>query len=123
MAKEYGTSEEWQRVKTIQWGHRLKEAEGEKIILDAQTRPTFIEEACREVGISDYKIVLFDCSDEVRRERLTRRGQPELASDAMMHWAKFLREKCTGGGCIVIDNSTLSLEESVSALLEVIKDR
>jgi adenylate kinase family enzyme len=117
MDKEYGSGEEWQRVKTIEWAKSLKNETGEgKMVLDGQTRPAFIEEGCKEAGITDYSIILFDCSDDVRRERLIGRGHPELASDAMMHWAGYLRENCKAEKCTIIDNSSLSPMDTVSVL-------
>lgn len=121
MEKEYGSTDEWQRAKTKEWVQRLKNEIGDaKIVLDGQTRPSFIEEGCKKAGITDYSITLFDCSDDVRRERLTGRGHPELASDAMMHWAKYLREACADGKCAIVDNSTLSPDETLSALIKTL---
>lgn len=123
MEKEYGSGEEWQRVKTKEWIERLSKEKGaESLVLDGQTRPTFIDASCQETGITDYEIILFDCSDEVRRQRLISRGHPELASEAMMHWAKYLRESCTEEKCTVLDNSSLSKDETVSALRAVLEE-
>ncbi len=118
MEKEYGSADEWQRVKTIEWVRRMKEASREKdVVLDGQTRPAFINEGCEKYGITDYEIVLFDCTDEVRTKRLEERGQPELASEAMMDWARRLREACTDGFCKIVDNTKLTIEETRTALL------
>jgi dephospho-CoA kinase len=120
MIEQYGSREEWQRVKTVEWVKRIKAELLPKtnVILDAQTRPAFIEEACRENSISDSKTILIDCTDEMRRERLEKRKQAELANDRMMNWAKFLRNECEAQGCTILDTSRLTPDETLSALKE-----
>jgi GTPase SAR1 family protein len=62
------TGEEWQWQMTIAWVKRSKSEslDHAPVILDGQTRQSFIEEACDLEGISDYIIVLFHCDDGVR---------------------------------------------------------
>ncbi len=120
MVKEYGSADEWQRVKTHEWVQKMSEVSAKDVILDAQARPSFIEEACKERGINNYEIILFDCSDEKRKERLIGRGQPELADERMMNWAKHIREGCGNGVCKIIDNTELSLEETTKSLLALL---
>ena len=124
MERDYGSGEEWQRVKTIEWIRNIKQDYlGEKdTILDAQTRPSFIQEGCKEAAVENYRIILFDCSDEVRRERLSGRGQPELATERMMEWGKYLREECQKEGCVVVDTSTLTIEQGMAALKEMVSN-
>lgn len=116
MVKEYGSGQEWQRMKTIEWVRKIKEEllPTTNVILDAQTRPAFIDEACQENGVTNFEIILVDCADEVRKERLHGRGQPELDNDRMTNWAKYLRDDCGSRGCKIIDNSMLTLEESLT---------
>lgn len=123
MVKEYGSTEEWQRKNTIKWVKEIKEKYLEKnnILFDIQSRPSFINEACKNNELSDYKIVLFDCSNEERKKRLTEgRNQPDLATDRMMDWARYLREKCTGDNCQIIDNTNMTIEENTKILLNII---
>jgi ribose 1,5-bisphosphokinase PhnN len=118
MEKECGSTDEWQRIMTTQWIRRMKDEEQkDTVILDAQTRPSFIIDACKSEKVEFFEIILFDCSDEVRRKRLEARGQPELADDRMMSWARYLREACRGGICNIIDNSNKTVEESVTSLV------
>src|SRR6185369_13973279 len=116
MIREYGSQEEWQRAHTISWVGQMKERflPDNDILFDMQTRPLFIEEACKKSGISSYEIILFDCSDEERKRRLIVRGQPELAHADMMNWAKHLREKCIEGGHPIIENSGLTPAQSLA---------
>ena len=112
------SGEEWQRQMTIEWVKRLKaeSLDHAPVILDGQTRQSFIEEACRLEGISDYKIVLFHCEDAVRDARVTARGHPELANSKMANWAKHLRQWALNGGDAIIDTTTLTMEEAADEL-------
>ena len=123
MTKKYGGPEEWQRAKTIEWVQLIKNdyLPAKNAILDGQTRPIFIEEACKKGNVNLYEIILFDCNDGIRKKRLIVRGHPELASDSMMNWAKHLREESALRDCKIIDTSKLSINQSASKLLAFIK--
>ena len=123
MAKKFGSPEEWQRAKTIEWAKKIKKdyLQRKNAILDGQTRPIFIEEACKKSNVELYEIILFDCDDNARKKRLIARGHPELANESMMNWAKHLREESALRGCKIIDTSELSLNQSVSKLFAFIK--
>ena len=118
MIKEYGSADEWQRMKTIDWVRKIKTdyLPDRNVVLDGQTRPIFIEEACEKIGIDLYEIILFDCSDDIRKQRLVERGHPYLADKLMMNWAKYLREECISRGCKIIDTSNLSIDQGASRL-------
>ena len=123
MVKEYGSTEEWQKNNTKKWVKEIKEKYliNNNVLFDIQSRPSFIEEACKNNGLLDYKIILFDCSDEERKRRLIEsRNQPELATDRMMDWARYLREKCTGGNCQIIDNTNMTTGENTKILLNIV---
>lgn len=120
MIKEFGSQEEWQRQNTNTWVKKIKDTylDNSNVIFDVQSRPSFIDEACANNGVTSYKIILFDCSDEERRRRLVGgRNQPELANEQMMDWARYLREWCVGENCVVIDNTSHIPEQSLRALL------
>src|SRR5262245_30389453 len=112
------SGEEWQRQMTIAWVSRIKAEllDHAPVILDGQTRQSFIEEACRLEGLSDYKIVLFHCEDAVRGARVNARGQPELANTKMANWAKYLRQWALDRGDVVIDTTALTMEEAADEL-------
>lgn len=122
MIRDYGSGEEWQRAKTIEWVKTIKEKflPTTPVVLDAQTRPSFITEACQINGVDNFDIILFDCSDKVRKQRLHIREQPELAHEQMMNWAKYLREQ--SADYTILDNSELSKEEMLKALDKLITD-
>ncbi len=108
----------WVKMRVNEWMEIiLKNYLNNKItILDGQFRPELIEEVCKRNGISDYKVILIDCSDTERKKRLLKRGQPELANETLPIWAKFLREEYAKRGFTIIDNTSLSEEEGVSVL-------
>lgn len=113
MKKDYGTIEEWQRIKTLEWVKKIAEENlsSSNIIFDAQIRPSFIKEACDLYEV-DYEIVLFDCSDTIRTKRLTSRGHSELANENMMNWAAFFRKECQKHHHKIINNSHISIEQT-----------
>jgi dephospho-CoA kinase len=124
MIKQYGSQEEWQRASNIRWVKKIKEEylENKNVLLDTQSRPSFIDEACLKNGISDYKVILFDCSDEERKRRLVyERNQPDLANEQMMNWANYLRERCVGENYTVLDNSVFTPQQSFDKLVEILK--
>lgn len=123
MIKQFGGGEEWQRITTEKWVRNIKDkfVESKTTILDGQTRPSFIEEVCKENAIISYEVILFDCSNEVRTQRLVDRGQPELANEQMMNWAQYLRNESAQRRYSVIDNTNLTQEESKEMLLKLLK--
>ncbi len=89
-------------------------------VLDGQTRPSFIAEACELIGADSRHIILITCAADVRRARLLKRGQPELANDQMMQWARYLAAETTRIGGTIIDNDNLSVAETASALAQIV---
>lgn len=120
MIKKFGSGDNWQKTNTNFWVQKMKKS-SKPAILDGQTRPSFIEEACRANNVSAYEVILFDCSNEVRKQRLVDRGHPELANEQMMNWAKYLREESLPRGYKIIDNTNLTQEESKEMLLKLLK--
>src|SRR5215470_5932339 len=118
MVNKNVSGEEWQRQMTMAWVKRIKteSLDHAPVILDGQTRQSFIEEACRLQGLSDYKIVLFHCEDTMRDARVIARGHPELANSKMANWAKHLRQWALNRGDAVIDTTALTMEEAADEL-------
>lgn len=120
MILEYGSGEEWQRHTTKRWIRRIvsEHLPGEHVLLEGQMRIAFIREALAENDIADYRILLVDCDDETRRERLCHdRNSPHLANETMMHWASHLRREAVRGGYEILDTSWLSVNECVDRIL------
>ena len=123
MIEKFGSGENWQKINTQNWIKKMKESLTTKpAILDGQTRPSFIEEACKQNDIVSFEVILFDCTDEVRKQRLISRGHSDLANDKMMNWAKYLREESLTRNYKIIDNTNLTEEESKQALLKIFNE-
>ena len=122
MNENYNGPEEFQRIKTIEWVKIIKESflDNFNVILDGQTRPEFIKEACLKQHIKCYKIILFDCSDSERVRRLIKRGHPELASENMMNWANYLRKQCLAEDLEIIDTTDLTVEKTYCQLANIL---
>lgn len=119
MILEYSSGEEWQRQTTKRWMHRIasEHLPEEHILLEGQMRIAFIREALAESDIADCRILLVDCDDETRRERLCHdRNSPHLADETMMLWAAYLRREAIEGHHEVLDTSRLSVSECVDRI-------
>ncbi|MDL2403797.1 hypothetical protein [Rhizobium mayense] len=121
MIRDHGSPEAWRRDKTIEWmAHLAKVAhQGKPVLFEGQMRISFIAEAAAAAGIDGYRLLLVDCDDVTRAQRLTAgRGQPELADQNMMNWAAYLRREADLHGCEIFDTSKLSLDHCVTHVLE-----
>jgi dephospho-CoA kinase len=119
--EKWGSGDGWQRTMTIEWVKRIRgELANSKALLDGQTRPSFIAEACELNDVRSYKVILIDCADEVRRARLLHRGQPELADERMMQWARYLTSETARVGGEIIHNDDLSIAETAAALETIV---
>jgi hypothetical protein len=88
MIAEHGSGEGWQRVEGA----------------DAAGGLTFLP-------------LLVDCDDEARARRLSLdRQQPELANQAMLNWARYLRRAAKRSECGILDTSALALDQCISPL-------
>jgi hypothetical protein len=119
MIAEFGSGEAWQRAKTIDWMKRIAQImrTGTSVVLEGQMRIRFIEEAIASAGIPDARIILVDCSDDVRTRRLSAdRAQPELANATMTSWARFLRDEARRGGHEILDTSELAADACVAQI-------
>lgn len=84
-------------------------------------RPRFLDEALQAAQIQDARVVLVDCNDAIRSDRLKGvRNQPELADAATMNWAAFLRHEAQLMGYETMDTSNLSLEAAARHVYSVL---
>jgi len=116
MNAEYGSGEEWQRAKTIEWMAKLAPLiqPGRGLLFEGQTRLSSLAEGAAVAGVPAYVPILVDCDDETRSKRLTlERAQPELASESMMNWAHYLRREAQRSGCKILDTPALTLEQCI----------
>jgi dephospho-CoA kinase len=119
----WGSGNGWQRAMTIEWVNRMRrELAHSNVMLDGQARPAFIAEACEMNDVEFYKLILIHCSEDVRRARLSQRGQPELANDQMMEWARYLVRETTKSGGEIINNDDLSIAGTAAALAAIVDE-
>jgi hypothetical protein len=125
MRREYGPGHEpggaWQRAMTLRWVGRIQTIlkRGTSVLLEGQMRIAFIKEALAENKINSAYIILLDCDDATRAERLhVHRAQPDLANLDMMNWARYLREEACAANVRVLDTGRLAVAECVSAIIE-----
>lgn len=90
---------------------------GRPVLLETQCRIAFLREALSLHNITDARIVLFECSDEIRETRLRKRGHPELANEQMSNWSRFLHAEAEKLGLEIVDTTDSSLGESTAHVL------
>ncbi len=120
MIAEYGSREAWQRAKTFEWMARLAPLWGcgHGLLFEGQTRLSFLAEAAQAAGITAYSPILVDCDDQTRAARLClQRRQSELANEAMMSWADYLRHDAKERGCDILDSSGIALDQCVAYVI------
>lgn len=120
MVREFGSPEEWQRAKTHAWIEQISNLTPKPscVILEGQMRIAFLKEALQKFAFEFAQILLLDCSDAIRRYRLEQqRKQPELMNEQMVSWAAYLRKEAHNAAISIIDTSSLTEEEVVTAIL------
>jgi adenylate kinase family enzyme len=119
--ERWGSGGGWQRAMTVEWVRRMRGAlANSHVMLDGQTRPSFIAEACEINDVKSYMVILIDCSDSVRKARLLQRGQPELANEQMMEWGRYLLRETEKIGGEIINNDDLSVIETADAIETIV---
>src|SRR5262245_54370020 len=118
MSRAFGSPERWQEAITHEWIARLKGRGERLLILEGQTRPSFILD-----GLSEAReaagIVLLDCAPSARRHRLrSERQQPELDTSRMNEWAAYLRGQADALRLPVIDTTLLTADHVADELYE-----
>ena len=106
-----------------QWLLRLSRNEDDVrvAILDAQVRPSSVQDAFRRHGVKAGSVVLVDCAYAERNARLRgERQQPELATPEMDCWAAYLRGQADALGAAIIDTTTARVDESLAQLAEIV---
>lgn len=122
MVSQYGSGEKWQERMTHQWVERLKEQKKgmRLIVLEGQYNPQFVVDACTDQEIASYAIINLYADRAIRERRLlSKRNQPELATESMQIWAEFLKEKTTQVGGMVIDTSSGDAESFLLAVADI----
>ena len=107
------------------WISHLSQAETgiELAVLDTQIRPHRALEVLSQAAVDYAQIVLVDCDQAKRNERLhTDRGQPELANPRMDCWAAYLRGQADALRLSIIDTSNDPIDKSLVELEVIVRD-
>lgn len=112
MISDFGGTEAWQAATTHFWVDRItaNPDSAKLVVLDSQTRPSYLRTALTVSGLVHYQIVLLDCAPDVRFSRLAGRRQPELATPEQELWAAYLRGQADALGLPVLYTSEFSVE-------------
>jgi len=124
MARDYGSGENWQRVKTYEWVGKMTDgfSDKEMLIMDGQANLEFIKQGFEKQNFTNYQIILIDCAQESMVKRLVdERQQAWLASEDMKNWLKFLRSQAEKFGAPIIDTSKLDKIQTMEAFEQIIK--
>ncbi|WP_158941553.1 AAA family ATPase [Granulicella sp. S190] len=115
----------WQRAMTLRWFERIAPIVkgGGRVLFEGQMRIAFVQQGLAKCNISDARVILVECDDETRIDRITNdRQQPELANESMMGWSRFLHEEALQGGYEILDTGAITLTESVRRIVRYLDD-
>jgi broad-specificity NMP kinase len=106
----------WQKSMTYHWVHTAKHVYRTHplVVLEGSFDPQYAIAACSAHRVR-FAVVLLHASDDVRRDRLAKRGQPELANVEMSTWASYLHESTQQLGGFVVD-ATPAIEQVLDAI-------
>lgn len=113
----------WQRETTLHWVDQLVNVvrnEKVHVVFEGSTEIEFLKNGFHQNGFSDYKIILFDCSPQTMKRRLTARGQPELYHSDMLNWSDKLRADAARQHIQIIETDHQSVDEIGKIILELI---
>jgi len=106
MVEGWESGRGWQKAMTWHWVQTAKNVYRTHplVVIEGSFDPQYAIAACTANRVS-FAVVLLHTDDHVRRERLTKRGQPDLATDEMCNWAQYLHESTQQLGGHVVDAS------------------
>ncbi len=113
----------WQEEATVAWIDKLvKIARTEKvhILFEGSTDFRFYIQGFEKNDYNDYKLFLFDCSEETMKNRLIQRGQAELYQPQMVGWLNYLRREALAQEIEIINTEQLSITEIRQQIINAI---
>ena len=115
----------WQRAMTLKWFEKIESAlaAGKTVLFEGQMRIAFIQEALATFAIKDARVLCVECDEFTRTRRLVHdRLQPELASESMMGWSRYLHREAVEAGYEILDTTNLSLADSAGVVLRILRE-
>jgi predicted kinase len=110
----------WQRAMTLQWFEKLAPMlrSGRSVLFEGEMRPAFIQEALEASTVIPAHVILLDCDEHTRSERLvTGRAQPDLSNQDMFAWADYLRGEALEAGYEILDTGRTPFPECVEHIV------
>jgi len=111
---EIKDTQKWQEEITLELVEMLIKTarkENTHVIFEGSTDIKFYIQAFQKNNFSDYKILLFDCSQETMKSRLTHRGQPELYNEHMVNWLNYLRKDAMKRNIRILNTDNATFEK------------
>ena len=119
MIRDYGSPERWQKHQTQYLINKAVTLPNETVFIEGSTDPSFVEESCLKAKLKSYNIILISCSQRQMEKRLREnRNQPELINQDMKNWHQYLLDQARRNNYPVLDNTGLTVEQSLILLLE-----
>ena len=89
---------------------KIARKENVHVLFEGSTEIKFYTQGFEKNNYSNFKILLFDCNQEIMKNRLIQRGQPELYDSNMIAWLNYLRNEAIELNIEIIktDKSTIS---------------
>ncbi|MDW3652776.1 MAG: AAA family ATPase [Bacteroidia bacterium] len=117
--------QKWQEEATIDWINKLvKTAREEKlhILFEGSTDMKHFIKGFHQNSYTDYKILLFDCSQEVMKSRLIKRGHAELYQADMIGWLKYLRKEAISKDIQILKTDESSIRDIGQKIIEILNE-
>ena len=111
---EIDDSKKWQQETTLELVDMLITTAVKKnvhVLFEGSTEIKFFIQGFERNDYTDYKILLFDCSKETMKSRLTQRGQPELYHSDMVGWLHYLRREAVERNIEIVKTDHATVEE------------
>lgn len=93
------------------------------VLLESSTEIKFYIQGFEKNNYLDYKILLFDCSQETIKNRLIQRGQPELFHSDMINWLNYLRREAIERNIEIIKTDNATFEEIGQKIIEELNQK
>lgn len=123
MVGQFGSIEKWQEAMTHQWIDKILKdyADYERVFFEGQVNLEFIVGGFKKHNFKNYKIILIDCGEEEMAHRINNlRDQPELFTQDMKNWLRFLRKQAQDMGIGIINTTKLSKDQVLAEFEKLI---
>ena len=119
--EEIEDTKKWQEETTLELVNMIVKTavnENVHVLFEGSTDIQFYIQGFEKNNYLDYKILLFDCSEETMKNRLIQRGQPELYHSDMVGWLNYLRKEAIERNIEIIKTDNITFEEIGRQIIE-----